>query len=624
MSTITNSDGGSSHHRLMQFVPWLWLVAAATALALAPGVFADTQDGWQFNEAARALEDVSYETLTAAIAGARLALTGLMLVTAALLLTRRAAGAPLAALALATLPFAFNLAGTGAATNWPQPWPVVLNAAAVILGALGITALFLLLFLFPNGRFYPAWLGAPALVGLALVLGGVVFIRFVENAWLVFVLILLALLLLGMVGQLLRYRAAGPPERRQMVAFLAVLLALPIYAAAGAFGVSPALTLMLSYALLALLPAALLIGVSRGLWGGFPAQRIARRFAGALVGLVLVAALAAAAWWAGNRPQAVDTAALAAAEPLAVVLDADMAMDDVSALLYLLQHPAVDLRAITVNGVAFAHCDGGVRAALGLLEVARAPEVPVACGREEAYPGGRPAPDAWRKSADTLYGAQVRTGERRADPRPAADLLADTIAAAPGDIVVIALGPLTNLAEAFQADPTLAGQIKQIVIMGGALDAPGNVADENEGISNQYAEWNFFADPVAADIVLASGAPIVLVPLDATNDVPFTRSFYQRLQGTHRTRPAVFIYNVMYLNQWWLDGGMYWWDTLAAAAALDESLVTLREERVDVVTAEGTETARLIRAADGAPVRVAMAANRARFEALFLAVLNHE
>ena len=71
----------------------------------------------------------------------------------------------------------------------------------------GITALFLLLFLFPNGRFYPAWLGAPALVGLALVLGGVVFIRFVENAWLVFVLILLALLLLGMVGQLLRYRA---------------------------------------------------------------------------------------------------------------------------------------------------------------------------------------------------------------------------------------------------------------------------------------------------------------------------------------------------------------------------------------------------------------------------------
>ena len=130
----------------------------------------------------------------------------------------------------------------------------------------------------------------------------------------------------------------------------------------------------------------------------------------------------------------------------------------------------------------------------------------------------------------------MRTGERRADPRPAADLLADTIAAAPGDIVVIALGPLTNLAEAFQADPTLAGQIKQIVIMGGALDAPGNVADENEGISNQYAEWNFFADPVAADIVLASGAPIVLVPLDATNDVPFTRSFYQRLQGTHRTR----------------------------------------------------------------------------------------
>jgi len=627
MSTITNSAGRSSHHRLIQFAHWLvvlWLVAAVTALALAPSVFADTQGGWQFNEAARSLDGVAYEALTAAVGGTRLALTGLMLATAALLLPRRARGARLAALALTTLPYAFNLPGSGQALAYPAPWPALLSAIATALSVIGVAALVLLLYLFPDGRFYPPRLRVPALAGLALLIAGIALVQRFESAWFAFVLVLAALILVGVAAQLWRYRAAGAVERRPMAAVLAALLALPVWLALSATGFLPTLTLVAGYGLLALLPLGLLVGVSRGLWGGAPAKGVTRLFAGAVATLGIATGLTASGWWLANRPQTVDVAALAAVESVPVVLDVDMAMDDVSALLYLLQHPAVDLRAITVNGVAFARCDGGVRATLGLLEVARAPDIPVACGREEAYPGGRPAPDAWRNSADALYGAQVTTGGRQADPRPAAALLADTIAAAPGEIVVIALGPLTNLAEAFQADPTLAGQIKQLVIMGGALDVPGNVANENEGISNQYAEWNFLADPVAADIVLASGAPILLVPLDATNDVPFTRSFYQRLQRHHPARPAVFTYNLMYLNQWWLDGGMFWWDTLAAAAALDESLLTLREERVDVVTDEGPETARLIRAAAGAPVRLATAADRSRFESLFLAVLNDE
>lgn len=602
----------------------LWAAAVVAALALAPGAFAETQGGWQFNEAASQVNAVSYETLTAVIGAARLALTGLMLATAALLLPRRAPGAQLAALALTTLPYTFNLAGSGRSTDYPAPWPAVLVAVATAVSVVGIGALLLLLFLFPNSRFYPARLRLPALAGTALVLGGLALLQVFEDAWVAFMFCLTGLILLGIVGQVLRYRSAAPLTRRQGPGFLAAILALPVWVAISAAGFSPVLELAAGYAVLALLPVGLLLGVSRGLWGDGPAKGAKRLFAGSAALLLIAAALGAYLWLAANRPRVVDAAALAAAGRVPVLLDADMAMDDLSALLFLLQHPAVDLRAITVNGVAFAHCDAGVHAALGLLEVARAPQVPVACGREEAYPGGHPAPDAWRESADNLYGAQVRTGSRAADARPAADLLADAVAGAPGEIVVIAIGPLTNLAEAFQADPALAGRIKQIVIMGGALDAPGNVASEEEGITNQFAEWNFFADPVAADIVLASGAPITLVPLDATNDVPFTRGFYRRLQANHATRPATFTYNLMYLNQWWLDGGMYWWDTLAAAAALDESLLTLREERVDVVTAPGDDTARLVRSDGGAPVRVAVAADRGRFEALFLAVLNHE
>ena len=158
--------------------------------------------------------------------------------------------------------------------------------------------------------------------------------------------------------------------------------------------------------------------------------------------------------------------------------------------------------------------------------------------------------------------------------------------------------------------------------MGGAVAAPGNVTDGDP--ANQVSEWNFFADPVAADIVLASGAPITLVPLDATNQVPFTRGFYQRLKAGHLSRSATFTYNLLYLNQWWLDGGMYWWDTLAAAVITDPGLVRLEEMALDVVTDQGSEMGRSIETANGSPVRVATDADRQAFEGLFLAVLNYE
>jgi pyrimidine-specific ribonucleoside hydrolase len=401
-------------------------------------------------------------------------------------------------------------------------------------------------------------------------------------------------------------------------------LALPVWILTSAIGVSPLLNLIASYVILALIPVGLLIAAGRGLWGKPESTRL---FSATATTLIIAVALAAAAvaglWWRANQPQVVDVAALVPADgPVPMLLDTDMAMDDIPALFYLLQHPGADLRAITVNGVAFVHCDPGVRHMLGLLEVARAPQIPVACGREESYPGGTPAPDDWRASADKLHGGQVRTGDREPDSRPAAELLADTIQSAPGETVVVALGPLTNLAEAFQADPALAGQIKQIVIMGGAVNVPGNVADGDS--ANEVAEWNFFADPVAADIVLASGAPVALVPLDATNDVPLTRGFYQRLRTNARTRPAVFTYNLLYMNQWRLDGGTYWWDALAAAATLDGDVVEWREMNLDVVTEAGPEMGRAIESAGGSPARAAVAADRQRFEALFLAVLNDE
>lgn len=619
MSTITNSSAQQLDLARKAIIA-LWVLALLVALALAPSAFDATQANWQFNEVARKTSGVSYETLTAVIAGIRLALGALLLATAALLLSGSSQlGALIAALALTTLPFAFGLFGNADSTAFPEPWRGLLGAVTMVLAFVGGTAALALLFLFPDGRFYPARLRVLGLIGLALAAAGVVVMFRFENGWWIFSVALLVTVLLGVAGQALRYQDAGAAQRRRMAGFTAAVLLVPYWALVSMISAWPLLSLISGFIALAILAWGLYLGARRGLWGEPPSPRI---FAGTFVPLVLVAAVAAGLWWRANQPQAIDVAGLASNEPVPVILDTDMAMDDIAALLFLLQHPAVDLRAITVNGVAFAHCEDGVRNALGLLEMAGAPEIPVSCGREEPFPGGTPAPDDWRRAADNLHGGQVRTGSRVPDSRPAAELLANTIRTAAGEIVVVAIGPLTNLAEAMQADPALAGQIKELIIMGGAVNAPGNVIDGDP--TNQAAEWNFFGDPVAAGIVLASGAPITLVPLDATNDVPFTRGFYQRLSASHLTRPAVFTYNLIYMNQWWLDGGMYWWDTLAAALVIDPKLVTVEDMALDVITEEGPEMGRTVETLDGASMRVATAADRQAFEALFVAVLNHE
>ena len=601
----------------------LWIIAVAAALVLAPSAFAATQADWQFNEVARTVNGLSYETLAAVITGLNLAVGGLLLMTAAALLWRPLQpGSLIAALALTTLPFTSGSFGSAGATTYPAPWIALLSGLVTILAIVGGLALLALLFLFPDGRFYPARLRVPAAIGLLLTIAGITATFWIDNGWWLFIVSLLGVILLAVGGQIRRYRAAAAAQRRQTAGFVATVLAAPLWIVLSILDFSPLLSLMSGSVLLALLASGLYVAAQRGLWGEPPSRPV---FTAATIGVALFAVATAGLWWDTNQPETVDLTALGeSVNAVPVLFDTDVGMDDISALLYLLQHSNVDLRAITVNGVAFAHCQEGMHNVFGLLEVAHAPEIPVACGRAEAFPGGHPAPDDWRESADNLYGAQVTTGGRKEDERSAAELLADTIAAAPGEIVIIALGPLTNLAEAFQADPALAGQIKEIVIMGGALDAPGNVANEAEGISNEYAEWNFFADPTAADIVLASGAPITLVPLDATNDVPFTRGFYERLRADALTRPAVFTYNLIYLNPWWLDGGMYWWDTLTAAAALDTSLITVRDANLDVITDEGPEIGRVVESPAGSPTRVAVAADARHFEALFLAVLNRE
>jgi hypothetical protein len=200
------------------------------------------------------------------------------------------------------------------------------------------------------------------------------------------------------------------------------------------------------------------------------------------------------------------------------------------------------------------------------------------------------------------------------ETRSAPELLASLIASAETPIEVVAVGPLTNLALALEADSSLVDGLAGITIMGGAVDVPGNV------MRNEVAEWNIWVDPTAAGVVFASGAPVTLVPLDATNNLPTSRIFWESLDHVAQTPAATIVRDVWANSGVWIDnpGGFYFWDELAAATLVDESLVTFETRRL-VVDDETRENKGWTREdPTGTAVRVATSANRLAFEQLFL------
>lgn len=301
-----------------------------------------------------------------------------------------------------------------------------------------------------------------------------------------------------------------------------------------------------------------------------------------------------------------------------VIIDTDMAPDDWLAMLYLLQHPGVDVRAITVTGTGEAHCGPGTRNALDLLALAGWPDIPVACGRATPLAGDHVFPNFWRELVDNLAGLSLPASSHDPVDLPAAELLAQIVETSAQPVHILALGPLSNLGDALRARPALAQRLAMVTIMGGAVHVPGNVG-ASSGIDNDAAEWNIYIDPHAANLVLASGAPVTLVPLDATNDVPITPQFVQRLEAAAQTPLARFAHAILVqLDSFIRAGHYYFWDPLAAVLVTDEGVARYQTERLRVVEVEGPTCGRTQVDAGGFPVRVAVAANRARFEALLL------
>lgn len=203
-----------------------------------------------------------------------------------------------------------------------------------------------------------------------------------------------------------------------------------------------------------------------------------------------------------------------------IIIDADPGVDDAAAIWLALASPEIEVLGITVVG-GNVKLEATVANACKIVALACRTDVPVFAGA----PGPLVRAQVYGKYAH--IGAFSDLHVPATDLRPAAEHAVDFLirsaraAAKAGDpITICAIGPLTNLALALTQAPDIAPGIRQIVSMGGAFRALGN--------RTPWAEFNVYADPHAAEIVYGSGAPIVLIPLDATLQALFTPEHIQR------------------------------------------------------------------------------------------------
>ena len=207
-------------------------------------------------------------------------------------------------------------------------------------------------------------------------------------------------------------------------------------------------------------------------------------------------------------------------DPKRIILDTDPGIDDSLAILLALASPEIQLEGLTI---VHGNCsmEQGTLNALAVLELAKADHIPVAKGCE--LPLVQPsllAPETHGNSG--LGYAQLPVPGSRPIAQHGCDFLIEQIISNPGEITLVAVGPLTNVALAIGKEPRIVQAVKEVFIMGGAM--------RHEGNTTPLAEFNTYVDPHAAHIVYHSGMPITLTPLDVTYQCVLLAEDVERLQ----------------------------------------------------------------------------------------------
>lgn len=311
-----------------------------------------------------------------------------------------------------------------------------------------------------------------------------------------------------------------------------------------------------------------------------------------------------------------------------ILVDTDAGQDDLMALAFLLARCPEEIRGIVVtHGVA--HVGPGVWNIRRLLTLAGHPEIPVIPGERAPLSSNRTFPRRWRQAADRLPGVRLPRPEKAhpgrgtpGKPETGHEFLTRSLGPRGSPHRLLVLGPLTTLARALGEEPRLVENLTQIVLMGGAVRVPGNVEDRPGFLSpSRTAEWNLFVDPPATRAVFQAPIPLLLVPLDATREVPVDRDFAAVYQRPEPPPLARFMRQLLGTLEGFLESGNYFaWDALAAVALVHPEVLETRPLPIRVEL-EPPHEGRTHEVRSGAPhsreIEVALGADAQAFDRHF-------
>lgn len=268
--------------------------------------------------------------------------------------------------------------------------------------------------------------------------------------------------------------------------------------------------------------------------------------------------------------------------PRKIIIDTDPGVDDAMAIFFALRSPELEVIGLTTI-FGNVHTDLATTNALRLLEIAGRPDIPVAKGADDPLGGRFGGPVPFVHGDDGQGNAFLPPPAGRAVGQAAALFIIEQAMAAPGEITLVPIGPLTNIALALRLEPRLAQWVREVVLMGGNALGPGN--------ATPAAEANIHNDPEAADIVFGAPWQVTMVGLDVTHKVVMSDqhlALYGAIQnplGRHIAR-IVPHYRNFFHDSYGLEG-IFVHDSSAIAYLIDPSLFKVERWPMRVDTGQG-------------------------------------
>lgn len=294
-----------------------------------------------------------------------------------------------------------------------------------------------------------------------------------------------------------------------------------------------------------------------------------------------------------------------------VIIDTDIGsdIDDAMAISLALRAPEIRLEGITT---VYGDSDLRARIVRKVLQLGRREDVKVYAGIDRPLLHNRDVWMAGHEGQDLL----VEGEKLEYESKHAVDFIVETVMNNPGEITLIPIGPLTNIAASIIREPAVAKNVKEIVMMGGVTRLGGN------GIDMRTVEHNIVCDPEAASLVFRSGAPIVMAGLDVTLQVEITDEERRRLVESGDPLNAA----LAAMMQRWFDfvdeKKTFMHDPLTVSILIDRSLVKTRKMKIQVEYDHRPKTGQTIATlAEDANVEVCLEVDRKRMIDLLMSRL---